>query len=196
MQNKKLIIVLGIVVVVVGAAAFIAGRLLNQGVGPLGLGLPLGNGGDVMSVSVQIEPAPELPKAKPDVTGLFVERKDNTVIVSSIPMDAGGGGVVVSTSGGSESESGGEGPVFSSSPNGNDGPKVEVVITNDTIIYKETTEPPDPSSGNQTIQQTVGEGTLDDLNSQSFVTVWGRKSGDRIIADVLFYSQPIMFKRP
>lgn len=192
MQNKKLFIILGFVVVLVGAAAFVAGRLINQGVGSLGLGLPLGNGGEVMSVSVQIEPAPELPKAKPDVTGIFVERKDNTVIVSSIPMDAGGGGVVVSTS----SESGGEGPVFSSSPNGNDGPKVEVVVTNETTIYKETTEPPDPSGGNQTIQQTVGEGTLDDLTSDSFVTVWGRKSGDRIIADVIFYSQPVMFKRP
>jgi hypothetical protein len=28
------------------------------------------------------------------------------------------------------------------------------------------------------------------------VTVWGRKSGDRIIAEVLFISNPVMFKRP
>jgi hypothetical protein len=47
----------------------------------------------------------------------------------------------------------------------------------------------------QTVQQTVEESTLDHLNSQSMVTVWGRKSGDRIIADVLFYSNPVIFKR-
>ena len=190
MQNKKLFVILGVLVILVGAAAFIAGRMLNQKVGPMGLGLPMG-GGDVMSVSIQIEPAPELPKAQPDVVGLFVERQDNTVIVSSIPMDAGGGGVVVSTGGDGDE-------VVAGSPVDNSGPKVEVVVTNETIIYKETTEMsgPPPAGGDQTIQQTVGEGTLDDLNSQSFVTVWGRKSGDRIIAEVLFYSNPVMFKRP
>ena len=195
MQNKKLFIILGVVVVLVAAAAFVAGRLLNQSVGPTGfLGLPLGKGGGPMSISVEMKPAPELPKSKPDLSGIFSERKDNTIIISSIPMDAGGGGVVVSTS--NEGGDGGEeGPVFSSSPNGNNGPKVEVVVTNDTILYKDVTEPPDPSGGSQTIQQKVGEGTLDDLNSQSFISVWGRKSGDRIIADVLLYSQPVMFKK-
>ena len=194
MHNKKLFIILGIVVIVVGAAAFVAGRLLNQGVGPMGLGMPLGNGGDVMSVSVQIEPAPELPKAQPGVIGQFVERNDNTIIVSSMPMKAGGGGVVVSVNKSDGDENGGE--EVAGSPMNNDGPKVEVVVTNETIIYKDTTEPPSPSGGNQTIQQTVSEGTLDDLNSQSFVTVWGRKSGDRIIADIVFISNPVVFKRP
>jgi len=32
------------------------------------------------------------------------------------------------------------------------------------------------------------------LTSQSFVTVWGRKSGDRIIAEVIFISNPVVFK--
>jgi hypothetical protein len=194
MQNKKLFIILGIVVIVVGAAAFVAGRLLNQGVGPMGLGLPLGRGGNV-SVSVQMEPASELPKTQPAVVGQFEERKDNTIIVSSIPMKAGGGGVVVSVhkdNGGDDN--GGESTV--GSPADNSGPKVEVVVTNETIIYKDTTEPPSPSGGNQTIQQTVGEGSLADLSSNSFITVWGRKSGDRIIAEVLLYSQPVVFKRP
>ena len=194
MQNKKLFILLGVVVIVVGAAAFVAGRLLNQGVGPMGLGLPLGNGGDRMSVSIQMEPAAELPKTQPDVVGQFVERQDNTVIVSSMPMKAGGGGVVVSVNKSDGDEDGGE--EVAGSPMNTDGPKVEVVVTNETVIYKDTTEPPAPSSGNQTVQQTVAEGSLDDLTSNSFVTVWGRKSGDRIIADVLFYSQPVVFKRP
>ncbi|HXQ33084.1 MAG TPA: hypothetical protein VN843_03585, partial [Anaerolineales bacterium] len=61
MQNKKLFGILGILIVVVGAAAFIGGRMLNGKVGPLGFGMPLGGGGDVMSISVQVTPAAELP---------------------------------------------------------------------------------------------------------------------------------------
>jgi len=188
MQNRKTIILLGILVIVVGVAAFIGGRLLNQRAGPLGLGLPMGNG-NVMSVSIQITPAPELPTTEPETLGLFVERKDNSIVLATVSMDKGGGVVVQA--------GGGDGESFAASPVGNDGPKVEVVTTGDTVIYLETTQPGGPpSSSNQVLQQTVAEGSLDDLTSQSFVTVWGRKSGDRIIAEVLFISNPIMFKRP
>ena len=45
MQNKKLMIIMGFLVLVVGAAAFIGGRMLNGGVNPLGLGMPMGGGG-------------------------------------------------------------------------------------------------------------------------------------------------------
>jgi len=192
MQNKKTIIILSIVVIVVGAAAFIGGRMLNQKAGPLGLfGMPLGGGGEGMvSISVQITPAAELPTTEPETLGMFVERKDNAIVLATISMDAGGGGVVVQASSG-------EGEAFAGSPVDNNGPKVEVVTTSDTVIYLETTQPNGPpSSGNQVLQQTVAEGSLDDLTSQSFVTVWGRKSGDRIIAEVLFISNPVMFKRP
>jgi hypothetical protein len=194
MQNKKLFIILGAVVLVVGAAAFVAGRMLNQGVGPMGFGLPFGRGNGPTTVSVQMEPAEELPKTKPDVIGQFSERQDNTIIVSSFSTEAGGGGVVISVSKDDGDEDGGE--EVAGSPMNNAGPKVEVVVTSETILYKDTTEPPAPSGGNQTIQQTVGEGTLDDLTSDSFISVWGRKSGDRIIADVVLYSQPVVFKRP
>ena len=184
MQNKRMILVLGTLVVIVGAAAFVAGRMLNGNVNPLGL-FGLGGKGDMISISINVIPAEELPKTPPEVIGQFMQRKDNTIVVASFPLKAGGGGVVV-----------GDGkPVDVDSS-----PKVEVVVTNQTIIYRETTDlggPPDVKSGEtETIQQKVEESTLDELNSQSMVTVWGRKSGDRIIADVLFYSNPIMFKRP
>lgn len=42
----------------------------------------------------------------------------------------------------------------------------------------------------------VRMGGLDDLNTETFVSVWGRRSGDRIIADVLFYSNPRSLKKP
>ena len=190
MQNKKMIVGLSILVLSVGAAAFIGGRMLNQKAGPLGFGMPMGNG-DVMSISVQVTPAPELPTSRPEVLGLFVERNDNSITLSSVSMDAGKGGVVVQSGGG-------EGESFAGSPLDNSGPKVEVVITSETTIYLETTQPSGPpaSGENVVLQQTVAEGSLDDLTSQSFVTVWGRKSADRIIAEVVFISNPVMFKRP
>jgi len=179
MQNKKLIIIMSLIVLLVGAAAFIAGKLLNQGVNPLGM-LPMVGGGKFVSVAVNVNPAPELPTTAPEVTGLFVERNDNSIMISSISLPSGGGGVVV---GGPDVQT-------------DSGPKVEVVITSETVIYRETTEFNGPPSENETIQQTVEESTLDDLNAQSFVTVWGRKSGDRIIAEVVFVSTPVMIKRP
>ena len=189
MQNKKLIITLGILVIVVGAAAFIGGRMLNGKVGPLGLGIPMGDGG-MVSISVQVTPAPELPTTEPETRGLFVERKDNSIFVSAISMDAGGKGVVVQSGGGGDGEPSVSGPKA-------DGPKKEVVITSETTIYLENTDFGEPKPGeNQVIQQTVTESSLDDLTSQSFVTVWGRKSSDRIIAEVVFISNPVMFKRP
>ena len=191
MQNKKMFVIFGILIVLVGAAAFIGGRMLNGKVGPLGLGMPIG-GGDVMSISVQVTPAPELPTTEPDVTGLFVERKDNSIFVSALSMEAGGKGVVLQVDRGG----GGDGEPSLSGPKA-DGPKKEVVITNETTIYLENTDLGEPKpSENKVIQQTVTEGSLDDLTSQSFVTVWGRKSGDRIIAEVLFISNPVIFKRP
>ena len=191
MQNKKLIVTLGVIVVLVGAAAFLGGRLLNGKVNPLGLGMPIGNGG-MVSISVQVTPAPELPTTRPVVVGGFVERKDNSIILASAPMEAGKGGVVLSVN-----ESGGDGEPSISS-NAPDGPKVEVVISNETTIYLENTDlgEPNPNETNKVVQQTVTEGSLDDLTSQSFVSVWGRKSGDRIIAEVVLISNPVMFKRP
>jgi len=188
MQNKKTILVMGILVLVVGAAAFIGGRMLNGNVGSLGLfGLGGGKGG--MTFSINKIPAEELPKTKPEVMGQFVERKDKTIFIRAFSMDAGGKGMVVAK---------GEGQVVAGSPGESEGPKVEIVVTNETTIYRENTAfggPPSVKSGETlTIQQTVEESTLDELTSQSMVTVWGRKSGDRIIAEVLVYSNPVMFK--
>jgi hypothetical protein len=185
-----MILGLSILVVLVGAAAFIGGRMLNQGVNPLGP-LSMGGGGDVMTISIQVTPAPELPTSKPEVIGLFAERKDKAIVIQSVSMKAGqGGGFVVL--------SGGEGEDVAGSPLDNNGPKVEVVVNNETQIYIETTQPlsAPPTSGEMQVQQTVAEGSLDDLTAQSSVTVWGRKSGDRIIAEVVFISNPIMIKRP
>ena len=176
-MNKKLYIILGIVIFVVATAAFVAGRMLNRGVSPLGLFGPADDG-------ISILPAEELPKTPPEVEGLFVERQDNIIIVQ-------GGGPNVANPRGVE---------VGSPEHLSGGPKSEVVITTETILYLDTTQPPlrRPSGDDpRVLQQTVQEGTLDDLNnSQSLVMVWGRKSGDRIIAEVLVYSNPVYLQKP
>jgi hypothetical protein len=172
-MNKKLYIILGIAIVVVSAAAFTAGSMLNQGVSPLGLFGPVDDG-------ISILPAEELPKTPPDTEGLFVERQDKIIIVEDDqPV----------------------GDSVSGSPVGiGGGPKVEVLITAETLVYHDTTKPPARRpSGNdpRVIQQTMEMGTLDDLIiSQSLVMTWGRKSGDRIIAEILVYSDLGMIKQP
>jgi hypothetical protein len=59
------------------------------------------------------------------------------------------------------------------------------------------TQIPEPVNGEiHNLQQAADEGSLDDLNSETFISVWGRRSGDRVIADVLFYSDPRTIKKP
>jgi hypothetical protein len=179
MQNKRLYVILGVVVLLVGAAAFLAGRLFRLGTGPGRESGALGNGTVFISIN-DITPAPELPLASPEITGLFVERNDNTVIVQTVSFDAGVGGIA------------GNAP-----QDPQDGPKVEVIVTGKTVVYRETTDFGRPVPGEDfSIQQSVEESTLDDLNSQTMITVWGRKSGNRVIAEILLYMNPLMIKKP
>src|SRR6185503_16865435 len=152
MQNTRLILILGITLLVVSAATFIAGRWINRGAGT------------ETRVS-HVTPAPEIPTTEPEISGLLVERKDNTVLLQSVSFGAGSGWAL-----GEADE-----PMDTTS-----GPKVEVVITGETAIYRTNYEVSQSS-----IQQVVEEATLDELNSQMMITVWGRKEGDRIIADLL-----------
>jgi hypothetical protein len=178
MQTKKFYIILGVVILVVGFAAFIAGRMINGKIGTVRLGGP--NARRVSISLNDITPAPELPGTKADITGLFVERKDNTIVVQANSFGSGVGGVS------------GDSPLDE-----NSGVRVEVVVTVQTMIYRDITQFPAPVNGEiHNVQQAAEEGTLDELNSQTFITVWGRRSGDRVTADVLFYSNPQAIKKP
>jgi hypothetical protein len=178
MPNKKLYIIFIFVILLVGIAAFVGGRMLNGKIGTVSLGGP--NTGRV-SISINdVTPAPQLPQTKADITGLFVERQDNTIIVQAVSFNSGVGGIS------------GDSPLDE-----NSGVRLEVVVTSATLIYKDVTEIPAPVNGEiHNMQQAADEGTLDDLNSQSFISVWGRRSGDRIVAEVLFYSNPQSIKKP
>jgi hypothetical protein len=111
---------------------------------------------------------------------MFVERKDNSIFVGTGQVN-----VMVKAEPG-------EDPEVDSSFSG---PKVEVVVSADTVIYKDTTQL-DPEDPGAEVQQTVELSTIDEITEQSQITVWGRKAGDRIIADVILFSSPFKMKAP
>ena len=190
-------------VVLLAAAAFLAGRLMNRkpSSGPQSqmLGGPAGGGGlafkadssgssgpsfssgDGETIQLDFTPAEELPTTTPAANGLFTKRDDNSIFI-------GTGQASISVMVGPDGNS-------SDTSASYDGPEVEVVVTKETLIYRDATQP-DPENPGAAIKQEVEPGSLDDLNSQSMVTVWGRKTGDRIVAEVILYSVPMMIQAP
>jgi len=189
-RKPRLAYIIGgiIIVLLLAGAAFVGARLLNgQGLpfvsngGGSGPSLSLGGPGG-KTVKLDIEPSKELPQTSADVTGLFDHRQDNSIFV-------GTGKVTMA---------------FKKDPSGkvktssnHDGPTVEIVVTSQTKIYKDVTmrqfDGPPPEG--QKIQQTLESGSLDDVGQSSMLTVWGKKTGDRFIAEVLVYSPPAFIKK-
>jgi len=173
MQNKKLYFLIPLAILLVTAAAFIGGRLLN-------LNRQSGAVGD--GSLINILPAPEIPTTQPETTGSLVGQQDNILTLQLYSMDAGGGGDVIVSTGAGDSGTGESTNVGT----GNDGPKVEVLITKESKIYCDVTQFSDGQSN--TIQQVVEASSLDKLGKNAMLTVWGRKNGDRIIADVVLFT--------
>jgi hypothetical protein len=174
------------VVILLAAAAFMAVRYFVQpkNMVPGNSGGPSlslrGPGGEEKMFQLDIKPAKELPTTQPEADGLFVERKDNSIFI-------GTGEITVMA----KAQPGQEPEVDTNFT----GPKVEVVISANTVVYKDTTEL-DPEDPGAEVQQTVEVSTIDEITEQSSIRVWGRKAGDRIIADVVVFSSPFMIKAP
>jgi hypothetical protein len=124
----------------------------------------------------------ELPQAEPQTMGVFAERKDNIIIVS--PADS----IRIMAPGPNQE---GE-PKMEADYVGD---KVEVVISNDTTIYQDVT-PMGPENAEKDIQQVLELSTIDAISPQSVITVWGRKAGDRILADVILFLSPFQKGAP
>ena len=182
-MKKRILMIGGIVVsiLLLAGAAYVGGQLLNGQVLPgSGLNLFLGDGGAPREVRINvddIQPAKELPQTPADVRGIFDRRQNNSIFVGTGNISIG---VQRDPSGNVETSS------------EHDGPIVEVVVTSQTTVYKDVTMqrfPGQPPEG-QRIQQVVEPGSLDGIGETSTITVWGRQTGDRIIADVLVYTPP------
>jgi len=175
---KKRILILGGIVVstlLLVSAAYVGGRLLNgQGLLEGGPNIFRRDGGRQQRMNVDdIKRAKELPQTPANARGLFDHRQDNSIFVGtgnvSVGVTTDEHGNVVKT----EAE--------------HTGPVVEVVVTSQTVIYENVT----PEGQ---IQQVVEPGSLDGLGEASTIMVWGRETGDRIIADVLVYTPPAFIK--
>jgi hypothetical protein len=154
-------------IVVLAVVAFVAVRYMNAGGGS-----SMGDerlGGNL----IQSE---ELPETEPQTMGVLVERNDNMMIVA--PADS----IHIMAPGPNQE---GE-PKMEADYVGD---KVEVVISNETTIYQDVT-PMNMENAHKDIQQVLELSTIDAISPESVITVWGRKNGDRIVADVVLFLSP------
>ncbi len=200
MKKKILIGIVAILgVALLAGAAFMAVRLLNTKASANGPAAPLaglggsgGAGSGKFSIQIQMTPAPELPSARADLTGQVTNIQDNSIFVAEMSKASNGGNVVivgkaVSGGGGSSNDSG---PSTNSEAPTPSGPVTEVVVSQSTVIYRDTTmnsvpKPQAGSSVNIGVQQTLELADISSISDSSMVQVWGQKRGDRLIADII-----------
>lgn len=199
-MNKKYVVIGFVVVLLLAGASFMAGRLLLQTAqandGPqimMGLdGEMMTSGGGPMiggqntgmqdAMMVEMEGAPELPQRAQDVMGTIEKIADNSIFVSALNgMETM---IMIDENGNIETDS--------DAPE-SDANQVEIVITQDTEIYREVMEMLDITDPNameelpETIKQEVELITMEEIGDNGFITAWGQKRGERLIAEVVLY---------
>jgi hypothetical protein len=160
-----------VVAAVVAALVFAGGAVAVGRLSAPGRG---GDGGGFFGQrpNFQIEAAKELPATTPNVRGVLTKRADTTLTVGVRNGGTGGGDTGAAQI-------------------------VDVVVTGDTTIYHDITQmnfDGQPPSG--AVQQKVEPGSLDSINTNSRVTVWGEQNGNQVTAKVLVYTDPMTFRRP
>jgi len=190
-KNRTPWIIGGILLVVLFAgAAFVGGSLLNRQAEASSEGF-----------EIDFTDAEEIPKTAPEIVGLITAVDSDTLTVQEFSMNntlgmIGESGVIVQSIKIDNPEDLDELPVAEFM--GAEGPVTEVVLTHDTEIYRDVTfgeiamigagdtlpELPDE------IKIKVEPGNADEIGTNSMVTVWGERRGDRVIADVILFQPP------
>ncbi len=160
-------------ILLLALVTFVAVRYMNGGIGSFT------GGEEDRGNLIQSE---ELPETEPQTMGVFVERNDNIIIVA--PADS----IRIMVP---DPNQAGE-PKMEADYVGD---KVEVVISKDTTIYRDVT-PMGAENAEREIQQVLELSTIDTISPQSVITVWGRKAGDRILADVVLFLSPFQKGAP
>ena len=139
------------------------------------------NGGPPVAVQTTILPAPELPDEPSAAFGILVSREDNTFLV-------GTGNIDLEVDIEVDPETGQESTNLIPST---DGPQLEVVLTPDTVIYRDVTDlslQPGQESGEREVVQAVRQvDSAEDISGNLELEIWGERRGDRIVATVLVY---------
>jgi hypothetical protein len=171
-------------IVLLAAAAYVGGRLLT----------PSGSQGGLVPGSVALDdaqadrpeyvPASELPASDPDAIGPFVERQDNSLFVATRSKF-----MILTNKDGSVRTEGVD-----------SGQRLEVVVTTDTTFYKDVTgeqfvnNAAAPNNGE--VRQAVVAGALNEIGSNSIVSAWGERRGDRVVARVVVYTPAQIIPAP
>ncbi len=192
-MNKRIMMVLGglVLLVVLVAGVFTAVRLLvapeeavtasSGGEGRVMESVQTVDGGAPVSVRTTILPAPELPDEPTAASGVFVQREDNSVMVGTgnIDLDVD---VEVDPETGQQTTS--------LTPR-TDGPEIEVVLTHDTVVYRDVTDftvdAPTQSGEREIVQAVQQVETADEIGENMELQVWGERSGDRVIATIVVF---------
>ncbi len=137
--------------------------------------------GPPVSVRTTILPAPELPSERSISSGIILDREDNSLTV-------GTGAIELSVEVDVDGTTGEQTTTLIPSTTG---PELEVVLTQDTLVYRDVTDLasqlPD-SSGEITITQEIrAVSSNDEIKKDMEIQVWGTQSGDRIVADVIVF---------
>jgi hypothetical protein len=193
-KNIRIAIAIFAGIGLLAAAAFLGARLLAPasglnnpfgGMGPGGVVRAGGGPGAVQVASkINMQPAAEIPQRAPEMNGAVTEVKDNSLMLANVK----GAMATMDESGEAKME-------FEY-----DGPAVEVVVTRETQIYLDTTfagldmkeKLPDED---QIIKQTLEPSNISEIGSNSMVTVWGYKRGDRLMAEVILLNQPFAARK-
>lgn len=155
------------------AATFLGGKLMAQDEAALPGSaiaqpiIPQGDDGAIQTFELpEMETAAELPARAPETKGLFVGRTDDTLTIGTGNVMA-----MISTEPNAV-------PEFSY-----DGIQQDVLVTNKTRLYIDRTE---YTFGQTAVQQKLEQvDTLDVLTENAILEVWGERTGDRIVADVI-----------
>ncbi len=134
-------------------------------------------------VRINFENAPEIPDGNPSIAGLFSRRDGDTIFLGTGRIEVD---VKVEITNGDRQTSGDA--TF-------DGPEIEVIVTDDTLVYQDSTKVvlDDPEAaaeeGSATVQRTVTlVDSLDAMDENIEVKVWGSWEGEKVIADVIVFT--------
>lgn len=175
--SKGLLLAAVLVVILLAGSAFVAARMIgtkSKAPEPAVLPAPGDNKGAATgeAVRIDIKNAKEVPTTEPDVSGLVTEVTDSGMLVGTGNISFNGNASAPGLT--------------------TDGPEVEVVVTSKTKLYRDDTmQSVDPSqlmSGAKIEQRVTAVESLPEIAAQTQILAWGRKVGDRVVADTLIFT--------